>query len=1067
MEDQSTIIKMSSDAKLEAEKNNQETAKWQSDNEKIRADAAVERQRKEEESTQKTIDFFSVLQNDIQKTDNAYVKSTNKIIKSNNEIGASIVVATNGEKGWVEQALVSTGFENELADARKEHIQIQKENFVVVSQNKDAIKDSTDAKQKEVEAINDSIDAKKEELNSLEAQSQAYDDIVKAMDAMNNSIVEQAKLQNQNVLTAISGINQQLNSYSDFSDILDKLNNGGMSFLETLQAVGKNPDLIAAIDLQNEGLTFSKDKIEEIRKAKIQETIDFLKGERAKLTAINTMAQYELGLIKNISAEDTKAAQIALESYKDEGESLNDLYTAEEKLQQLKLDDVKQFTDEYTKMSNEIDRQNQEVAKNNPNIDPTLIKGPVGITSKYVGAKATTGGSAYGTTGQTFKEKYGEGAYTIPGVGVYSPTTGKIDYYPTPNKVMATGAERSYALALGIDPTGMTSKQVWQAIEKKTAEDGLKLDKLVLEANQNLEQAMNELGAGKAGSESVQELNDTLEKFYNTLREIDNLQQDMSSIQARIDLEKTGAEEDISLLKEKAGVLNDLINSQEYLNSERKKELDKMKDQLSKYSEFLYFEGEVLKVRQASLSLALVTGAMTQEQYDDTVNFLQQYTEMFGQIRNTEQEILDLQKEREAMYDDIVNGAIETRQRIYDAILETDQKELESAKEKFDQMTNMENDYLNAVKNAIDEQRKAREDATKQEDLIAKKRRLAILQRETSGLYGTEIATLQKEIAIAQQEARDTAVDKQLTALEEQMKIQQEQRDLQMQMLDEQQRAREESGYYWDRVDDTIKSGPSAILDALKSSSEYGGADPLSQREQLNEMREASKGIFELWKSGGKLDDVSKAIVEAANNIVANRMSEFSAGNGEDQGDQVPPGAPPPNTPPKEDPKIGQSVTIDGYGAASSDGSGTRAKNSGSGTVTNIKSGAKYPYLVSRNGVPIGWYPKESFVGYSKGGIVDYTGPAMVHGSSSNPEAFLNAKQTEMFAQMRDSLEQSRSLALKTGQTGISASTSIGDIIINLQNPINASAEAVAALVKKDILNSIQNRVSMTIQNVR
>jgi hypothetical protein len=29
--------------------------------------------------------------------------------------------------------------------------------------------------------------------------------------------------------------------------------------------------------------------------------------------------------------------------------------------------------------------------------------------------------------------------------------------------------------------------------------------------------------------------------------------------------------------------------------------------------------------------------------------------------------------------------------------------------------------------------------------------------------------------------------------------------------------------------------------------------------------------------------------------------------------------------------------------------------------------------------------------GYSKGGLVDYTGIAMVHGSPGKPEAFLNA----------------------------------------------------------------------------
>ena len=38
--------------------------------------------------------------------------------------------------------------------------------------------------------------------------------------------------------------------------------------------------------------------------------------------------------------------------------------------------------------------------------------------------------------------------------------------------------------------------------------------------------------------------------------------------------------------------------------------------------------------------------------------------------------------------------------------------------------------------------------------------------------------------------------------------------------------------------------------------------------------------------------------------------------------------------------------------------------------------------------------------------MVDYTGLAMVHGSSSKPEAFLNAEQTEMFAALTSSLSK-------------------------------------------------------------
>ena len=42
-------------------------------------------------------------------------------------------------------------------------------------------------------------------------------------------------------------------------------------------------------------------------------------------------------------------------------------------------------------------------------------------------------------------------------------------------------------------------------------------------------------------------------------------------------------------------------------------------------------------------------------------------------------------------------------------------------------------------------------------------------------------------------------------------------------------------------------------------------------------------------------------------------------------------------------------------------------------------------------------YASYTLYGFAKGGLVDFTGPAIVHGSKSKPEAFLNAKQTAQF----------------------------------------------------------------------
>jgi hypothetical protein len=51
-----------------------------------------------------------------------------------------------------------------------------------------------------------------------------------------------------------------------------------------------------------------------------------------------------------------------------------------------------------------------------------------------------------------------------------------------------------------------------------------------------------------------------------------------------------------------------------------------------------------------------------------------------------------------------------------------------------------------------------------------------------------------------------------------------------------------------------------------------------------------------------------------------------------------------------------------------------------------------------------------SVPGYSQGGLVTHTGLAVVHGSTSRPEAFLNASQTALFGKLASNLEQHYSL---------------------------------------------------------
>lgn len=57
---------------------------------------------------------------------------------------------------------------------------------------------------------------------------------------------------------------------------------------------------------------------------------------------------------------------------------------------------------------------------------------------------------------------------------------------------------------------------------------------------------------------------------------------------------------------------------------------------------------------------------------------------------------------------------------------------------------------------------------------------------------------------------------------------------------------------------------------------------------------------------------------------------------------------------------VGDTVKTIGNGNGASDGSSNPARKGMVGTIARIKDGAKFPYLISNDGIPVGWYTKEA-----------------------------------------------------------------------------------------------------------
>ena len=102
---------------------------------------------------------------------------------------------------------------------------------------------------------------------------------------------------------------------------------------------------------------------------------------------------------------------------------------------------------------------------------------------------------------------------------------------------------------------------------------------------------------------------------------------------------------------------------------------------------------------------------------------------------------------------------------------------------------------------------------------------------------------------------------------------------------------------------------------------------------------------------------------------------------------------------------------------------------------------------------------------YKQGGLANFTGPAWLDGTKSEPEAVLNAKQTRLFTSMVSSLE--RAAANNSNiNSALGSSYNIGDIntSINVEKLDNETdINKVAKQVENRIMKSIHNRVVLSV----
>ena len=259
------------------------------------------------------------------------------------------------------------------------------------------------------------------------------------------------------------------------------------------------------------------------------------------------------------------------------------------------------------------------------------------------------------------------------------------------------------------------------------------------------------------------------------------------------------------------------------------------------------------------------------DKMEDKVSEYEEYWETLNGTIAEQQELLQELYEIQQTY---IDTAINTQQQLYDAIVEQYQDEINEKKKQYDYLKQLDNEYLQSVKESIDKERQLREDSNKQKSYQQNLQRAQLLQMDTSGTYRTELANLKKDIEAQRQDLYDDLVDKQVKALEKEIEKRHELYDKEVAALEERLAYYQENAILlWEMVNSIVSEGAEAMMATLENTTAYINSNELSKQQQrlawANNVQMTLDGV-----KNGTIDTLN-GLITAGNDYINNKLPEI------------------------------------------------------------------------------------------------------------------------------------------------------------------------------------------------
>ena len=562
-------------------------------------------------------------------------------------------------------------------------------------------------------------------------------------------------------------------------------------------------------------------------------------------------------------------------------------------------------------------------------------------------------------------------------------------------------------------------------------------------------------GSGGGGGSNKEYLME-LERWFNWLRQIEQLENKITILRAKRENMKDGtvyAEslyEENALLKKQYDIIKDLLENQiKYKDSLKTKYLEE-------YGKYFYFIGDALQIN----AQAILDDTKNNEELGESIqNMIDEYDDITQQITDNTTALEENSQQIEENIRTLRDKYIEMENQVLSALQASYEKQIELKQKELDSRIEADEEYLSALQKNLDREKEMRKKAQTAEEKAQLQRKIALLERDTSGRNAKEIASLREQLRQMQEDEYYTGREDAITAAENAAKAEQDILQNQIDIMEAiNQTKLDNMELYWAEVENIISQGADNILSFLTSySDEYLDASKIQQKDYLTTWKFTIDAALTYAQDMQKqFDEVIYKAQEAA------KYGNTSATGGLDVA------------------KPSESGGSSGPSGGSSGGGSTSSsnKNNTSSTVkdpvadgVDVISGAApsahgWYYQINLNGKSTGIIQgpyktrekaqsegasaarskghgyKYSTKYYLNGGLADYTGYAWVDGTKARPEAFLGADDTKLLANFIDYAKKSEPIP----------ATTINSAKSNIQSGNNVNINSVDITIESGVI---------------